>query len=181
MITVVADTHGRTDHRLAGRTLTAVREAALVVHAGDFTTEAVLDAFEAEAGVDRNEGPGEFVAVAGNNDDAGVRARLASGETIERAGVRFVVVHGHEHDATALDLLGRQEGADVVVVGHSHRPAWDPTGTVAVLNPGSHADPRRYRPAHAELEPTSEGLGGRLVAPSGEVLEAFDLAVPGSE
>ena len=192
MITVVSDTHGTDEHRLEGRTLEAVREADLVIHAGDFTTETVLDAFVEAAGArtgsaagtetgagdgaDGNDGEG-FVAVAGNNDDAAVRERLDTTRVVERAGVRFVVVHGHEHGQTALSMLGRQEGADVAVVGHSHRPGWDPSGAVAVLNPGSHADPRWYRPAHAELEATTEGLSGRLVTPDGEVLEAFDLAV----
>lgn len=172
MIVVVSDTHGTDGHRLDGRVLAAVREAELVIHAGDFTTEAAYEAFRAEAGSDRD-GGGELVAVAGNNDDAGVRARVERTRAVERAGVRFVVVHGHEHDETALSLLGRQEGADVVVVGHSHRARWDPGGAVAVLNPGSHADPRWNRPAYAELEPTAEGLSGRLLTPDGDVLEAF--------
>ena len=173
MITVVSDTHGRDGHRLDGRTLEAVRAADLVVHAGDFTTAAVLEAFEAEAGGDRN---GELVAVAGNNDDEQVRDRVERIRVFERAGVRFVVVHGHEHDETALSFLGRQEDADVVVVGHSHRARWDPGGAVAVLNPGSHADPRWNRPAHAELESTTEGLSGRLRTPDGEVLDTFTVA-----
>jgi len=180
VITVVSDTHGIDGHRLEGRTLEAVRSAERVVHAGDFTTEAVLDAFLAEAGNDRN-GGGDVVAVTGNNDDEAVRERLGSAEVVDWSGVRFAVVHGHEHDATSLPLFGRQEGADVVVAGHSHRPGWDPTGDVAVLNPGSHADPRWYRPAHAELEPTTEGLSGRLVTPGGEVIETFDFSVSGRE
>jgi len=175
VIVVVSDTHGTDGHRLDGRTLEAVQGAQLVVHAGDLTTEAVLEAFEAETGSDRDEG-GEFVAVAGNNDDEGVRARVERTRVVECAGVRFVIVHGHEHDETALSFLGRQEGADVVVVGHSHRARWDPEGAVAVLNPGSHADPRWNRPAHAELEPTAEGLRGRLRTPDGEVLETFTVS-----
>jgi len=175
VIVVVSDTHGTEGHRLDGRTLEAVRAAQVVVHAGDFTTEAVLEAFEAEAGGDRDEG-GELVAVAGNNDDEQVRSRVERTRVVERAGVRFVVVHGHEHDETALSFLGRQEDADVVVVGHSHRAQWDPGGAVAVLNPGSHADPRWNRPAHAELEPTAEGLCGQLRTPDGEVLETFTVS-----
>ncbi|WP_123535297.1 metallophosphoesterase [Halosimplex salinum] len=180
MITVVSDTHGTDGHRLEGRTLTAVREAELVIHAGDFTTEAVLDAFEAEAGAEVA-GGGEFVAVSGNNEDAGVRERLDETRVVERAGVRFVVVHGHEHDDTALSLLGRQERADVVVVGHSHEPGRREGGAVTILNPGSHADPRWYRPAHAELEPSEAGLTGRLVSPDGEAFSEFDLTVTGRE
>lgn len=174
MIVVVSDTHGTDGHRLEGRVLDAVRGAELVLHAGDFTTEAVYEALRAEAGDDRD-GGGELVAVAGNNDDTGVRARVERTRVVERAGVRFVVVHGHEHDETTLSLLGRQEGADVVVVGHSHRARWDPGGAVAVLNPGSYADPRWNRPAYAELEQTAEGLSGRLLTPDGDVLEAFSV------
>ena len=180
MITVVSDTHGTDGHRLTGRTLDAVREAELVVHAGDFTTESVLDAFEAETGSE-TDGEGEFVAVFGNNDDAGVRGRLGAERVVDRAGVRFVVVHGHEHDETSLSLLGRQERADVVVVGHSHEPGVRQGGATTVLNPGSHADPRWYRPAHAELEPAGEGLAGRLVAPNGEAFNEFDVPATGRE
>ncbi|WP_135366168.1 metallophosphoesterase [Halosimplex halophilum] len=203
MITVVSDTHGTDGHRLEGRTLEAVREADLVVHAGDFTTETVLDAFEAEAGAasggesgsgggNESRGSGEseraetgadaaFAAVYGNNDDPGVRERLTAERTVERDGLRIAVVHGHEHDDTSLSLLGRQERADVVVVGHSHEPGWRRVGAVTVLNPGSHADPRWHRPGHAELEPTGEGPTGRLVAPDGEVFDEFDLAATGRE
>jgi predicted phosphodiesterase len=193
VITVVSDTHGTDGHRLEGRTLEAVREADLVVHAGDFTTEAVLDAFEAAVGAEagaENSGErggdgsgtdGRFVAVYGNNDDPAVRERLAAERTVEHRGVRIAVVHGHEHDDTSLSLLGRQERADVVVVGHSHEPGWRRVGAVTVLNPGSHADPRWHRPGHAELEPTGEGATGRLVAPDGEVFDEFDLAATGRE
>lgn len=172
MIAIVSDTHGIDGHRLAGRTLAAVREAELVVHAGDFTTEAVLDAFESVAGADV--GGAEFVAVTGNNETRGVRDRLPSQQVVERAGVRLAVVHGHEHTDEALSLLGRQENA-AVVVGHSHRPGVRQLGATTVLNPGSHADPRRYRAAHAELEPTDEGLSGRIRTPDGETLAEFDL------
>jgi len=161
MLTVVADTHGRDDHRLAGRTLEAVRDADCVLHAGDFLTEVALDAFLAEN--DR------LAGVYGNNDTAAVRERLPARRTVTREGVRIALAHGHEHTDTALAIYGRQENADLVVVGHSHRPAFRRVGDVPVLNPGSHADPRRYRAAHAELE--LDPLRGRLVAPDGEQLE----------
>jgi len=165
MLTVVSDTHSREGHRLTGRTLDAVRDAEFVVHAGDFLTESVLDAFLAEAGA--------FAGVTGNNDTPAVRDRLPAQRVVESEGVRLVVVHGHEHSETALSLLGRQEDADVVVFGHSHRPGvHDADGTV-LLNPGSHAQPRQYRPAHAEIERDEGGIVGRLVEPAGTVFERF--------
>lgn len=164
-LAVVSDTHGRDGHRLEGRTLGAVREAELVCHAGDFVTGAVLDAFEAEVEA------GRFVGVTGNNDDATVRERLPDRRVVDHRGVRLAIVHGHEHTDAALSLLARETGADLLVVGHSHRPGVDRTGDVPVLNPGSHADPRWYRPAHAELE--TGPLRGRIVAPDGTRIESF--------
>ena len=184
MITVIGDTHGRDDHRLEGRAREAVRGSELVVHTGDFTTGAVLDGFERETGADLDgdggsDGRSDLVAVYGNNDDAAVRERLPASRVVERAGIRFVVVHGHEHGGAALAYLGRQEDADVVVVGHSHRPEWRTVDGVGILDPGSHADPRWHRPAHAELEPTAEGLDGRFVSPDGATIEAFTLTPAG--
>lgn len=167
MLTVVSDTHSQDSHRLEGRTLEAVREAEFVVHAGDFMTESVLDDFIAEAGT--------FAGVIGNNDTPAVRERLPEQRVVESEGIRLVVVHGHEHSETALTMLGRQEAADLVVFGHSHRPGVHEAGDVTLLNPGSHAQPRRYRPAHAELERTDGRISGRLVEPDGTVFEEFEI------
>ncbi|SEN45918.1 hypothetical protein SAMN05216388_1003164 [Halorientalis persicus] len=167
MLTVVSDTHSREGHRLTGRTREAVREADAVVHAGDFMTESVLDAFQAEAS--------RLYGVVGNNDRPAVRDRLPTQRVVEHEGLRLVVVHGHEHTDTALSLLGRQEAADLVVFGHSHRPGVHEGDGVTLLNPGSHAQPRRYRPAHAELEPDGDAVEGRLVDPDGTVFETFTI------
>jgi len=178
VIVVVSDTHGKNDHRLAGRTAKAVREAELVIHAGDFTTVAVFEVFERESATLR--------AVYGNNDSRELEDRLPATRVIDlaKAGldsdVRIALCHGHEHDRTSLPLFGRSEGADIVVSGHSHRPAVTKAGDLCLLNPGSHADPRWNRPAHAELDVTAEGgLAGRLCEPEGEVFEEF--RVPPSE
>lgn len=163
-VVVLSDTHARRDHRMEGRTLEAVRAADLVCHCGDFLSEPVLDAFENQA--DR------LVAVYGNNDPPAVRERLPATRTVEFRGYRFAVAHGHEHSATALGLFGREHDADLVLVGHSHHPSVR-AGDPPVLNPGSHADPRWHRPAHAEI--SLDPLAGRLVEPDGTLLDRFDL------
>ncbi|WP_336336230.1 metallophosphoesterase [Haloarcula brevis] len=159
MLAVISDTHGTDAHRLTGRTLDAVREADHVVHAGDFTTERVLDAIDAECD--------DLTGVVGNNDGPAVRARLPDVATVAWEGLTIVVAHGHEHTETALGLLARQENADVVVVGHSHRPGLDDFGGWTLVNPGSYADPRRYQPAHAEMDVVAGDVRVRLRAPDG--------------
>lgn len=162
MLAVIGDTHARTDHRLTGRTLAAVREADVVLHVGDFLTTTVYDAIDAEAE--------RLVAVHGNNDESALRERLPAVATVDWEGYRIVAVHGHEHTDTALEMLARQEGADLVAVGHSHRPGIDAVGAVTRVNPGSYAEPRRYEAAHAEIRANREGIRIRLCQPGGTEL-----------
>jgi len=171
MLVVVSDTHSREETKLQGRTAEAVREADLVVHAGDLYREPVLDGFASASRTLR--------AVYGNNADAAIRDRLPEVLTAEYAGVRFTVTHRHHSGDTGLVMLGRERDADAVICGHSHRPRFDDSGALPILNPGSHAQPRGNRPAHAELEPVDDDAGaldGRLVTPDGEVFEEFRIA-----
>ena len=165
MLTVVSDTHSTDTHRLSGRTLDAVREAEVVAHAGDFIRESVLDGFQRETT--------RLLGVAGNNDDAAIRDRLPEARTFTFAGVTFAMTHTRRGGSTALSLFGRERGADVVVFGHSHRPTYEPTDDVVLVNPGSHAQPRGNRAAHAEFEARGDGLAGRLVTVDGDVFESF--------
>ncbi len=167
MITIVSDTHSTTGHELTGRTLDAVRKADLVVHAGDFTTVAALDAFEAESS--------RLVAVRGNNATEGVAERLPAVRTFEENGVRFALTHRQRGGNTALELLGRERDADVVIFGHTHRHLAERAGGVFLLNPGSYAQPRGSRPTHIELEPMEKGFAGRFYEWSGELVGEFPI------
>lgn len=114
----------------------AIEAADVVVHAGDWVSEQLLDALTARAA--------RLVGVWGNNDGPELRARLPEIARVEIAGVRFAVVH--ETGAAA----GRERrcaaaypDVDVLVFGHSHIP-WDTTGHgLRLLNPGSPTDRRR--------------------------------------
>ena len=170
MLTVVSDTHSTDGHTLRGRTLDAVREAALVIHAGDFMRASVLDAFESEATA--------FRGVYGNNDDSEIRERLPKVRTVEYGGLRLAVTHTVRGGTTALSFAGRERDADGIIYGHTHKPTVEVGGEIPLLNPGSHAQPRGHRRAHAELEPADDGLDGRLVTPDGEVFERFTLSSP---
>ncbi|GAA0649586.1 metallophosphoesterase [Salarchaeum japonicum] len=167
MIAVVSDTHSETGHELAGRTRDAVEAAEVVLHAGDFTTEAALDAFHDAA--DR------LHAVHGNADTPAVRDRLPDARTVELAGVRVAMTHTERGGDTGLAMFGRQRGADLVISGHTHRPRVADAGDVVLLNPGTHAEPRGHPVTHAELEPTDDGLRGKIKRQDGTVVEAFGV------
>ena len=135
---IVADTHVPKRARdLPAEVWRAHDEADVVLHAGDWVDERLLDEFEARAR--------RLVAVWGNNDHGALRTRLPEVARVEIEGVRFGVVHetgaakGREQrcDALYADL-------DVLVFGHSHIP-WDTTSAAGLrlLNPGSPTDRRR--------------------------------------
>lgn len=165
MIAVLSDTHSEDGHALAGRAADAVAEAEEVLHAGDFTTEATLDAFHDAA--DR------LHAVHGNADAPGVRDRLPAARTVEVAGIRVALAHRRDGGELGLSMFGRERGADLVVSGHTHTPTVKETEDVVLLNPGSHADPRGNPAAHAELRPTDGGVRGEVRARDGRVLHEF--------
>ena len=167
MLVAVSDTHGREDHRLTGRTREAVRAADAVVHAGDFYTAAVLDAFESVAD--------PLYGVVGNNADSAVRDRLPESRVVGYEGVTFAVRH-RARSPTELALFGREHDADAVVYGHSHAPGVETADGLVLVNPGSHAQPRGNRRSHAEFEPRADGgLDGRLVTVEGETFAEFTV------
>ena len=167
MLVAVSDTHRQSGHGLSGPVLDAVRSADRVVHAGDFTRMAVVDAFIEESA--------RLEAVHGNADEAAVKERLPTARTFEYGGVRVAVTHRRDGGTTGLALFGRSQDADLVIFGHSHRPAVIETDDVVLLNPGSYANPRGNRPAFAELHPTEGGLTGHLRDVDGTSFESVTV------
>jgi len=137
-LAVLADTHLPVRAKvLPDEVLAAVAGADLVVHAGDWVDEAALDDLLAASRL--------LLACWGNNDGAGLRARLPEVGRAVVAGVRLEVVHetgGKDGREARCDAA--HPGADVLVFGHSHIP-WDTTtpGGRRLLNPGSPTDRRR--------------------------------------
>lgn len=171
MLVALADTHATDAAPTTGAVGSALSRATVLVHAGDFTTAAVLE--------DLRERTDRMAAVAGNRDTPAVRERLPAVRTVDALGARFLVAHGHDHDPTSLSLLARQERADAAIVGHTHRPGIDRVGDLPVINPGSHADPRGSRAAFATVSAEGEegeGVSVRLRTTAGEPFETAALS-----
>ncbi|MGD8193750.1 metallophosphoesterase family protein [Herbiconiux sp. P18] len=135
---LLADTHLPTRAKaLPDEVWRAVDEADVVFHAGDWVDEATLDALEARAA--------RLVGVWGNNDGAGLRARLPEIARVELEGLRFAMIHETgSRDGRERRMDAAFPGTDVLVFGHSHIP-WDSTAAsgMRLLNPGSPTDRRR--------------------------------------
>ncbi|PSQ44755.1 YfcE family phosphodiesterase [Halobacteriales archaeon SW_7_68_16] len=162
MLAVFADTHRSAGHGLTDAERDAALRADRIVHAGDFTTPAVYDAFA---------DLGDLHAVHGNADAAAVRKRLPTVRALAVGSVRVLVVHRQRGGGTGLSMLGRERDADLVVSGHTHVPTLV-DGDPVLCNPGSHADPRGASPGFATVVPTADGATVSLRAPDGDVVDS---------
>jgi uncharacterized protein len=117
----------------------AIGAADVVVHAGDWVEEDLLDRVLARGR--------RLIGVYGNNDGPALRARLPEVARADLDGLRLAVVHETGgKDGRERRCAARFPDCDVLVFGHSHIP-WDTTapGGLRLLNPGSPTD-RRAQP-----------------------------------
>lgn len=135
---LISDTHlPQRAKDLPQQVWAAVESSDVVVHAGDWVDEGLLDRLEARSR--------RLVGVWGNNDGPGLRQRLPEVARVEVDGLRVAVVH-ETGPATGREQRCAEayRDTDVLVFGHSHIP-WDTTtpGGLRLLNPGSPTDRRR--------------------------------------
>ncbi|WP_223145291.1 metallophosphoesterase family protein [Microbacterium sp. ANT_H45B] len=135
---LIADTHvPARAKRLPAAVLSAVEEADIVVHAGDWIDVATLDLLESRAR--------RLVGVHGNNDGPALRERLPEIARLTVEGVEVAVVHETgQKQGREKRMDAAFPGVGLLVFGHSHIP-WDtvaPSG-MRLLNPGSPTDRRR--------------------------------------
>jgi putative phosphoesterase len=126
VIGVISDTHGL----LRPEAVAALQGSALIIHAGDIGTPAVLQALEMLAPV---------VAVRGNNDTGPWAEALPDRAVVELGSHALYVLH----DVKTLGRHPQVTGYSAVIAGHSHRPALVERHGVLFVNPGS-AGPRRF-------------------------------------
>lgn len=165
MISVISDTHSDGEYSLAGAVARSIRQADAVVHAGDFTSSATLDAFRSAAT--------RLHAVHGNADTPTVTDRLPPAREFEVDGVRFAVAHTQRGGEQGLVYFARERGADVVISGHTHRPMARRVDDVLLLNPGSHEDPRGGHRSYAELSVENGAVSGTIRTTNGAELVAI--------
>ena len=143
LIAIIADTHlPRGTRRLPAACVERIATADLLVHAGDFTTLAVLRELEAI-------GP-PVAGVHGNVDSGELRRLLPSETVVEAGGARIALTHDAGPRSGRLERLRRRFAgrADAVVFGHSHLPLHERAEDgFQIFNPGSPTE-RRRAPRH---------------------------------
>jgi putative phosphoesterase len=136
-VAVLSDTHApRFWKACPPQVALRLRDADLILHAGDICTPAVIDELSAFAPVR---------VVLGNNDGPDVVARGVP-ETVELdvAGVRVAMIHdAGPATGRAARMRRRFPDAELVVYGHSHIPMDVTEHGLRLFNPGSPTDRRR--------------------------------------
>jgi putative phosphoesterase len=135
---VLADTHIPRRARALPEGLSSyLREADLVLHAGDLLQTSVLDELSAYAPI---------LAVRGNVD----LPEVDLPETLEFSfgGAKIAMIHDSgRKEGRRKRLKKRFPEARIVVFGHSHVPFLEDEDGLLLLNPGSPTD-RRRQPHH---------------------------------
>lgn len=124
---LISDTHGL----LRPEAVAALEGSDLILHAGDVGKLEILDELRRIAPV---------IAVRGNIDKDLWAEQLPPRAVVGASSARILMVH-NLHD---LDLDPAVAGFDIVISGHSHKPAEIERGGVLYINPGS-AGPRRFK------------------------------------
>jgi uncharacterized protein len=136
-VVALSDTHAPRRWKTCPAAVAAqLRQADVILHAGDVCTAAVLDELSGYAPV---------LAVVGNNDAPEVAAWGARPSLeVDLGGLRVAMIHDSGAAAGRLPRLRRWfPAAGLVVFGHSHIPMDAEAGGFRIFNPGSPTDRRR--------------------------------------
>ena len=139
-LVIISDTHNMGMSGMPAHVLNAMDEADYILHLGD--GEADILSLKRSYG-------GKVIAVRGNNDASGEKEQVA---VID--GAKMLLTHGDLYNVrTRLEKLlarAKQEGADYVLFGHTHRALITQEDGVTFINPGSLRYKGTYCYANAE-------------------------------
>ena len=170
-IIAISDTHikGSIFDSLQDELLEMLKEADIIIHAGDFVREQVYDEL---SGLSRLE------AVHGNMDDFTLFQKLPERKVIEADGVRIGIVHEAAlsiQDTTGARYMAKEMGVDLLIFGHIHKPIIEKSDVI-VACPGSPTSPRLSEPSALELIIEDGEISGRIVTFEGAVCGAIKSA-----
>ncbi|MFR9272496.1 MAG: metallophosphoesterase family protein [Clostridia bacterium] len=151
-ILIVSDTHK--SHKNLETVLEREGQIDMLIHLGD--AEGKEDYIGALVSC-------PFHVISGNND---FFSDLPREEEFFIGGYHVFITHGHYYyvgrSEERLKAEARGRGADIVMYGHTHRPALTVEDDLVVLNPGSLAYPRQEgrKPSYVVMRTDARGDAG---------------------
>lgn len=149
-VLIVSDTHK--SHRNLEKVLESNPGIDMLIHLGD--AEGAEDYIEALAGCPVH-------IISGNND---FFSDLPMEEEFFVGRYHIFITHGHYYyvglNEERLKEEAKERGADIVMYGHTHKPAFSEEDGLTVLNPGSIAYPRQQgrRGSYMLMEIDDDGI-----------------------
>lgn len=132
-ILAISDTHGELGK--VYEVYRNIRDVDMILHMGDMLRDAEDLASRLDIPV---------IGVKGNMD--GARTKEACTHIEETEAGLIMMTHGHvdgvNYDITNLVYRGMEEGARIILFGHTHIPYLEKTDELIIMNPGSLTRPR---------------------------------------
>lgn len=155
---VISDTHIHSIDDLPQKLIEGMKDAELILHAGDFIALAVLEGL-------KKINP-QLRAVYGNMDQLEIKQVLPETEIICLGDIRIGLTHGSGAPVNIMGTVAEKfKGKDVhcIVYGHSHLPQNTVCKDILFFNPGSPTD-KVFAPYNSFgiLEVTQE-IKGRII------------------
>ncbi|BAQ11659.1 phosphoesterase [Bacillus sp. OxB-1] len=114
--------------------------------------------------------------VRGNCD---LDSRFPSSVLVEVGNKKVLAVHGHEHDVKRslmmLYYTAKEQGADIVLFGHSHLYGAEMKDSILFLNPGSTRRPRGGREATYAVIEWDETVRVSFCNIKGELVDSVEM------
>lgn len=157
-ILVLSDTHiPRAAHGLPEAIVDEIAKSDMVLHAGDFIDEDVLDGI-----LKLNK---DLHAVYGNMDSQALRRRLKEKEIVTAGKFKIGLIHGYGAPKDLIQTVqGEFRNVDAVVFGHSHSAVNIKKDGILFFNPGSPTDTVFAKAnTYGILEVTETGIEGTIV------------------
>ena len=169
LIGLISDTHIPDRMReLPEKVFEAFKDVEMILHAGDVTSQEVIEKLEEIAPV---------TAIQGNTDRI-VGLNLPKTAVVEAEELKIGVIHGEVYpraDTQQLHYLAKQLGVDILVSGHSHQPKVEKVEDVLLINPGSPTVPRLADRTVMILEINKKEVDVELVKVGSPICSSLDL------
>lgn len=169
LIGLISDTHIPDRMReLPEKVFEAFKDVEMILHAGDVTSQEVIEKLEEIAPV---------TAIQGNTDRI-VGLNLPKTAVVEAEELKIGVIHGEVYpraDTQQLHYLAKQLNVDILVSGHSHQPKVEKVEDVLLINPGSPTVPRLADRTVMILEINKKEVDVELVKVGSPICSSLDL------
>lgn len=169
LIGLISDTHIPDRMReLPEKVFEAFKDVEMILHAGDITSQEVIEKLEEIAPV---------IAIQGNTDRI-VGLNLPKTAVVEAEELKIGVIHGEVYpraDTQQLHYLAKQLDVDILVSGHSHQPKVEKVEDVLLINPGSPTVPRLADRTVMLLEINKKEVDVELVKVGSPICSSLDL------